>query len=144
MDQVSSTTGAGPAHSQLTRTAHKIIPHLLCRDVAKTAAFYTDALHFDLGGLHLDVPMVSVFMGAKAEANIYIFGRAEEQDVTVGTVMVGLRKPALEQFYRVLVEEGRVEIVDPIGDRPWAFRQFDVKDLDGNVLQFWTFMDEES
>jgi hypothetical protein len=128
-------------HLQLTKTAHKIIPHLNCKDVEKTAAFYMNCLHFELGGLHLDVPMVSVFMGAKAEANLYIFGENKEY-VNVGTVMVGLGKIALEQYYQILVEEKNVEIVDDIADRAWGFRQFNVKDLDGNIIQFWAFLDE--
>jgi uncharacterized glyoxalase superfamily protein PhnB len=136
-----SAAGNPSDHSQLTRTAHKIIPHLICRDVEKTAAFYTEHLHFEMGGLHLDVPMVSVAMGAKAEANIYIFGTSKK-DFRTGTVMVGLRKPALEQFYQLLVEEAKVEIIGPIEDKVWEFRQFDVKDLDGNVIQFFAFVDE--
>ena len=126
---------------RITKSAHKIIPHLRCTDVQKTADFYTKDLHFELGGIHLDVPMVSVFMGAKAEANIYIFG-IKDEEMKTGTVMVGLGRKELEEYHDLLVREGRVEIEEGLGDREWGFRQFDVEDLDGNRLQFWAFLDE--
>ncbi len=126
----------------LTRSAHKIIPHLRCADVTKTAAFYTDHLYFEIGGLKPEVPMVSVFMGAKADANIYIFQNPSGERISPGTIIIGLRRAELERYDVALVEEGRVEIVHEIADRPWEFRQFDVKDLDANVLQFFAFMSE--
>lgn len=134
----------------LTRSAHKIIPHLQCASAAAIATFYTAHLHFVLGDLVLnnDPPMASVFMGRRAEANIYIFetphssSSGAHEPVSPGTVMIGLGKAELEAYYAALVAEGSVEIVHEISDRPWGFRQFDVKDLDGNVLQFFAFMSE--
>ena len=131
-----------PHLHNLTRSAHKIIPHLRCADVNRTAAFYLDNLHFELGGLRPEVPMVSVFMGRKAEANIYIFGKQpSDGHAPTGTIMVGLGKAELEQYYQALLKEKKVDIVHTIEDRPWGFRQFDVKDLDGNVLQFFAFIE---
>ena len=142
---------ADPKHTHLTRSAHKIIPHLTCSDIHRTKDFYTNSLHFELGEFHPDnkpSPMISVFMGAKAEANIYIFQVEEGEEVKTRRVMVGLGKEELDQFHKILVEEGRVEIVDGhdadggLRDREWGMRQFEVKDGDGNGIQFWAFLED--
>ena len=52
-----------------------------------------------------------------------------------------IESPDLDAHYKRL-EEGGIEIVDPIADRPWGQREFTVADPHGNWLSFWRALDE--
>ena len=113
-----------------------------------TSQFYTEELHFTLGGLHHEAEggpptMCSVFVGDKAVVNIY-HGLSADKDFTPGWVSIAMGKPQLEEYYGALAAAaaaGRVEIMEPIGDRPWGYRQFSIKDGDGNKLTFFCFLE---
>lgn len=63
-------------------------------------------------------------MGAAAPTAIYI----ESRDLDA-------------QYERL--ENGGIEIVDPIADRPWGQREFTVADPQGNWLSFWRALDAD-
>ncbi|OBT86734.1 hypothetical protein VE02_06256 [Pseudogymnoascus sp. 03VT05] len=152
-----------------TASAWKIIPHFPSRSIPATIAFYTSILGFSLGGtyVHDDHPLAgageptfaSLFAGDKAAANIYFFLTVDGQDrgrvMGEGRVMIALKEGEVDVLYEKLkrLEEERVKgsgekgggdwgIVDEIGDRPWGYRDFSVKDGDGNTLSFFCFLED--
>lgn len=141
-------------------TAWGIIPHFSSRSIPRTIEFYTKKLHFNLGGTDISpstspslvpseaeaVPepnMCSVAVGVPAiRGNIYFFkADPEEQTFHPSRAMIALGTEAVDQYYETLKREGEVEIVDEIADKPWGYRQFTIKDPDGNQLQFFRFLE---
>ena len=47
----------------------------------------------------------------------------------------------LEEFHKELKGKGEVVFVEELGDMDWGYRQFGIKDLDGNVLTFFRFLE---
>lgn len=131
--------------AQLLRSAWKIIPHFPCTSVVATVKFYTENLHFDLGGVHPDdcpieeATMCSVAIGLKAAANMYLFKKAPPFEPSATMIAMGTHQ--LDKYYQILVEEGKVEISMPIEDQLWGYRQFEIKDIDGNRIQFFKFIE---
>lgn len=126
-------------------SAWKVIPGLKTRDILATAKFYTDELRFTLGGLHSDIDdqtptFLSVFVGAKAVVNIY-YDRCEPENFTPGWVLIAMGTHQIDDYYQALVGAERVEIVEDIADKPWGYRQFSIKDVDGNKLTFFRFLE---
>jgi uncharacterized glyoxalase superfamily protein PhnB len=135
---------------QVVSTAWKIIPQFSSRSIAATVAFYKDELHFKLGGEYSHenndkITFCSISMGDKSAANIY-FHLNEELEFHPSSAMIAMALEPLNTFYQSLEAKGKVEITDPIEDKVWGYRQFTVKDLDGNKLSFFAFLsdDEES
>lgn len=155
-----------------TASAWKIIPHFPSRCIPATIAFYTTVLGFTLGGtyVHDDHPLAgagdptfaSLFVGDKAAANIYFFLTVEGQDrdrvMGEGRAMIALKEGEVDVLYEKLKrleeekakgsgekeggEKGEWGIVDEIGDKPWGYREFTVRDGDGNRLSFFSFLDD--
>ncbi|KAK1454645.1 glyoxalase family protein [Colletotrichum melonis] len=127
-------------------SAWKIIPSLSSRDIAATVDFYTSELGFTLGGTKPengdDSPLYfcSVYTGNKAAANIYFF-LCEPNEFHPGGVMIALGTAGLDQFHDLLLSKGNVEVVEAIRDTPWGYRQFTIKDNDGNRLTFFKFLE---
>lgn len=127
------------------QSAWKIIPHFNCTAVDATVKFYTECLYFDLGGVDPDdVPqrearMCSVAVGRKSDANLYLFKM--DAPFEPSAAMIALGTTQLDQYYERLVAEGKVEISMPIEDQPWGYRQFEIKDIDGNRIQFFRFLE---
>jgi uncharacterized glyoxalase superfamily protein PhnB len=125
-------------------TAWGCIPHFQSRSIPRTIEYYTKVLHFELGGINPedsdDPNMCSVAVGGGIKGgNIYIFKRAAEDVLHPSTCMIALGTEAVDQYHDILVNEGKAEIVDPIKDREWGYRQFTVRDPDGNQVQFFRF-----
>jgi uncharacterized glyoxalase superfamily protein PhnB len=104
-------------------------PELPVRDVRAAAAFYQEKLGFKHGftwgdpvrmiGVNLGGVSVHLRQGTPAPegfAVYFVVGDADE----------------LHDFQRT----GGVDIVRPLQDQPWGFRDFMVSDLDGNKLMF--------
>lgn len=155
-----------------TASAWKIIPHFPSRSIPATIAFYTSILGFTLGGtyVHDDHPLAaagdptfaSLAVGDKAAANIYFFltveGKDRDRTMGEGRVMIALKEGEVDVLYEKLkgLEEERTKrsgemkgeegrewgIVDEIGDMPWGYRQFTVRDGDGNHLSFFNFLED--
>lgn len=149
----------------------KIIPHWPSRSIPATVAFYTSVLGFTLGGtyVHADHPraasgeptFASLFAGDKAAANIYFFltPRGEGNELEVGRAMVALGTEEVDKLYEKLkdLEEERAKaagekgqglgdeewaVVGSIEDKPWGNREFTLRDIDGNQLSFFCFLDD--
>jgi uncharacterized glyoxalase superfamily protein PhnB len=137
----------------------KIIPFFLSTDIAKTITFYRDVLHFTLGGVHShaeskkegEPTFASLFIGAKADANIYFFTIGNTQ---AGKAMIGMSLEGLESYHSRLRQEGVLAIKETgdlkglkgvmcgLEDESWGYRQFDVIDEDGNEVTFFAFLNE--
>lgn len=130
----------------ILNTAWGTISHFPCRSVRATARFYTEDLHFELGGINpedaAEPDMCSVAIGRPAiRGNIYLFKVEDGKALNPGTAMIALGTEAVDQYHDLLREEGRVTIIEPIADQPWGYRQFAIQDIDGNKIQFFRFLE---
>ena len=130
----------------ITDTAWGIIPHFPSSSITQTVQFYTEKLHFRLGGVHpeeTDSPhMCSLYVGTGAvTGNIYFFKCEEGEVLHPATAMIALGTQAVDHYHDMLKAAGNVEIIDPIEDKPWGYRQFTIRDPDGNKLQFFRFLE---
>lgn len=55
--------------------------------------------------------------------------------------MIALGTAELDEYYDILVEEGKVKITEPIEDKQWGYRQFTLEDPDGNKITFFKFLE---
>ena len=132
----------------MASSAWKIIPQFSSASIEKTVDFYRNKLHFEVGGVTTDAEggeavFCSVFLGVKAEANIYFtknFGGAGQAQ-GLGSAMIALGTAQLDDYYDLLQSEGKVTILEPIQDKAWGFRQFTVEDPDCNQLVFFRFLE---
>lgn len=83
--------------------------------------------------------MCSVAAGHKAAANIYLFKTSIPFQPSAAMIAMGTSQ--LDEYYELLKVERKVEISMPIEDQPWGYRQFEVKDVDGNRIQFFKFLE---
>jgi uncharacterized glyoxalase superfamily protein PhnB len=125
----------------LVQSAWKIIPHFRSENIQATVDFYTQVLGFTVGGIHTDdqsdqQTFCSLGAGDKAAANIY-FSTAVEQS----SAWIALGTTELDDFYAELKSNGNAEIVEEIADKEWGYRQFTIKDTDGNRLTFFKFLE---
>lgn len=131
--------------AEVVGSAWKVIPQFPSRSICATVKFYTEELNFELGGVHPDdnssEPIFcSVFIGKKAAANIY-FELHAPGDFHPSKAMVALGTKELDEFHEHLQSRAKVEIVEPIEDKPWGYRQFTINDNDGNRLTFFKFLE---
>ncbi|KAL2880140.1 hypothetical protein SGCOL_004525 [Colletotrichum sp. CLE4] len=127
-------------------SAWKIIPSLSSRNIAATVEFYTSELGFTLGGTKSvndddsQLYFCSLYAGKKATANIYFFLR-DDSEFHPGGVMIALGTAGLDHFHDLLIARGNVKVVQAIRDTPWGYRQFTIKDNDGNRLTFFKYLE---
>jgi len=130
----------------------KAIPILPVRSVSASLAFYRDKLSFEGHGMPAppaEPVFGSVFRGKKADVNIYL-SKVDEgspihpQHVYVmiaGEVVPNGATPEIDLLYDEMKREGAFENPDastqPENAQYSEFRQFDVVDLDGELLDFW-------
>ncbi len=128
------------------KSAWKIVPQFKSRDIETTVAFFRDQLGFVVGGVHGPPEggkprMCSVCAGTTAQANIYFFKVAENEEFTASATMIALGTKQMDEFYHLLKAEGKVEVAEAIDDKPWGYRQFTILDPDGNRLTFFKFLE---
>ena len=132
----------------MASSAWKIIPQFPSASIEKTVDFYSNNLYFEVGGVTTNAEsgeavFCSVFLGAKAEANIYFTknsgGAGQAQGL--GSAMIALGTAQLDHYYDLLQDEGKVTILEPVEDKAWGFRQFTVEDPDCNKLVFFRFLE---
>lgn len=134
------------AATKILDTAWGVVPHFPTSSVSRTVKFYTEDLHFKLGGINpedaAEPDMCSVYIGVGAmKGNIYLFQTKASATLHPSTAMIALGTEAVDQYHDLLQAEGRVKIVDPIKDQPWGYRQFTIQDPDGNKIQFFRFLE---
>jgi len=127
--------------AELLRSAWKVIPQFKSRSIPTTVEFYRDELGwnvpYDNAAEYPD--MCSAYIGKHADANIYFF-KCQEQDFVASSTMVALGTTQLDEYYKHLLTRGTVDITEPIADQPWGYRQFSIRDIDGNILTFFKFL----
>lgn len=115
-----------------------VIPVLPAADVDATLAFYRDTLGFSVEGRHEDdrgeVVFGSVLCG---RANFYFAKTAGTIAPIRCFVFVDDDVDALCQ---VIASRGAA-IVEPPADKPWGYRQFTLRDVNGHLLHFFRFSD---
>jgi catechol 2,3-dioxygenase-like lactoylglutathione lyase family enzyme len=130
----------------------KAIPILPVRSVSAALAFYRDKLSFEGHGMPAppaEPVFGSVFRGKKADVNLYL-SKVEEgspvhpQQIYVmiaGEVVPNGTTPEIDLLYDEMKGKGVFKNVDagtqPENAQYSGFRQFDVVDLDGELLPLW-------
>ena len=115
------------------------------RSIPLTVEFYTKKLGFELASVkpedgESDLYFCSMFIGKKADANFY-FSKATAESFKTSEAMIALGTSELDEYYAYLKGQTGVEIAEDIEDKPWGFRQFTIKDNDGNRLTFFKFVE---
>ncbi|RDL31343.1 Uncharacterized protein BP5553_09552 [Venustampulla echinocandica] len=129
--------------SEIVGSAWKIIPQFQSRSIKATVKFYNEELSFITGGLHPDddaPTFCSIFIGKKAAANIY-FHKCSPEEFHPSKAMISLGTKELDEFHDHLRSRAKVEFAQPIKDEAWGYRQFTIKDIDGNELTFFKFLE---
>jgi hypothetical protein len=130
--------------AEIVRSAWKIIPQFSSRSIDATTKFYAEELSFIVGGIYpedVSVPtFCSVFIGKGAEANIY-FHKCAAEEFRPSKAMIALGTRQLDEFHDHLQARATVEFAHPIKDEVWGYRQFTIKDNDGNELTFFKFLE---
>ncbi|KAE8164392.1 pyridoxal phosphate-dependent transferase [Aspergillus tamarii] len=129
----------------IRRIKKRVIPVFQCTSISRTVQFYTEILGFELGSVKpedesSELTFCSVFMGKKADANFYFSNVSVEQFKASGA-MIALGTQELDEYYQYLKGREEVTITEDIEDMPWGFRQFTIRDHDGNRLTFFKFLE---
>ncbi len=102
---------------------------LQVRDLPAAVDFYTNRLGFRLGFLYGEPP---TFAGVDlGDVQIFLAPGTPRPDGGILHFVVG-DADELYEFHRA---QG-VEVVTPLGDRPYGLRDYAVRDLDGHLLEF--------
>ncbi|KAF5012979.1 hypothetical protein FDECE_986 [Fusarium decemcellulare] len=127
-------------------SAWKIMPTFESQSIEKTIKFYVDILGFNLAsvkpedGEPAQYTFCSIWAGDKAAANIYFF-KPPSGTATPGSAYIALGTTQLDLLYESVKAREDVVIADEIQDQPWGFRQFTIKDPDGNSLTFFKYLE---
>ena len=130
--------------AQFVASAWKIIPKFQSLSIIDTVQFYTTELNFVVGSAYPSEGnskgFCSVSIGRYAAANIYFF-ECGAGEFHPSEAMIALGTTQLDEFYNLLKARKKVEISEPIADMEWGYRQFTIKDNDGNALTFFKFLE---
>lgn len=107
----------------------QVHPTLFVRDVRAAAAFYTEKLGFSLGFTWGDPPsMAGVDLD---KVSLHLSQGAPHADGCEVYFVVG----DVDELHRLHAANG-VAVTAPPANKPWGLRQYDLRDLDGNLLVF--------
>jgi uncharacterized glyoxalase superfamily protein PhnB len=131
--------------SHVVNSAWKVIPMFESRSISQTVDFYTKTLGFELASVKpehgkSEQYFCSIFIGKKAEANFY-FSKVRAESFKSSHAYIALGTSELDDFHVYLKRTPGVEFDKEIEDTPWGFRQFTIKDIDGNLLTFFKFLE---
>ena len=129
--------------------AWKIIPIFHSSSIERTEAFFSKVLGFETSTDHPDErgdpTFLSVAAGNHAAANIYFFrSGGEGEKLETSAARIGMSTRGLEHLHEMLracSQKGEVEMEKTARDEPWGFREFAIKDLDGNILTFFRYLE---
>jgi uncharacterized glyoxalase superfamily protein PhnB len=127
-----------------------LVPAIRVTDMAAAIEFYRDRLGFTVerggpedGNVALSFGDARIMLDSVPTdyySASYNDAIAKRMGASAPTALY-IESPDLDAYYERL-EEGGIEIVDPIADRPWGQREFTVADPHGNWLSFWRALDE--
>ncbi|KAM0561642.1 hypothetical protein ACHAPJ_002810 [Fusarium lateritium] len=127
-------------------SAWKIIPTFESQSIQRTIHFYVNFLGFSLGGVKpedgpsAEYTFCSIAAGDRAAANIYFF-KPSDNTVKPGSTYIALGTEQLDQLWDAIKAQRSDVIYEEIEDQPWGYRQFAIKDPDGNTLTFFKFLE---
>lgn len=104
------------------------VPELPVTDVVLTQRYYRDYLGFEIGWL-----LPNEELGAVSRDDAAIILRKTTQPFDPSAVWIYAEN--VDDSYNELQSVG-ARIVEPLEDKPWGLRQFQVEDLDGNRFYF--------
>jgi catechol 2,3-dioxygenase-like lactoylglutathione lyase family enzyme len=105
-----------------------ITPQLPVADVPGTLAWYRDVLGCRIAWVWNDGGYGAVYSGATE----LFFARVEGPPAEACCY---IRVPDAEAVHTRCLEQG-VEIIEPLGSRPWGMREFAIRDPNGHRLRF--------
>jgi Glyoxalase/Bleomycin resistance protein/Dioxygenase superfamily len=107
------------------------VPIIPARDVEAAASWYRDELDFDVFHTEPEYGIVG-----RGESWIHFWGPsgiAPEDSSTM--IRLGVR--GIDGLFAHCQEHGIVHPNAPLQEQPWGFREFSVRDRDGNLVTFF-------
>ncbi len=107
------------------------VPIIPARDIEAAAAWYRDELGFDVFHTEREYGIVG-----RGESWIHFWGPSEispEDSMT----MIRLGVQGIDEFYAHCQGRDIVHPNAPLEETPWGFREFSVRDRDGNLVTFF-------
>ena len=117
-------------------SAMTIVP---VRDVAESAAFYTDVLGFETRFLAEDGSIAIVMRGSAIGLQLLRCDDPKALEATANNISIYLGVRGLDSLYRSLKDKLEAlpnDRLRPPFDQPYGMREFHVKDPDGCLLFF--------
>ena len=112
------------------------VPIIPAQDVDAAASWYRDELEFEVFHVEAEYGIVG-----RGESWIHFWGPsgiAPEDSNTM--IRLGVR--GIDPLYAHCQERGIVHPNAPLREQPWGFREFSVRDRDGNLVTFFEPPDE--
>jgi catechol 2,3-dioxygenase-like lactoylglutathione lyase family enzyme len=107
------------------------VPIIPARDVEASASWYRDQLGF--GVFHVER---EYGIAGRGESWIHFWGPSEIAPEDSNT-MIRLGVQGTDELYAHCLERDIVHPNAPLADTPWGFREFSVRDRDGNLVTFF-------
>lgn len=107
---------------------HQPVPELPVSDVSKAQEYYRDIF-----GCKIEWRYPGGDIGAVSHGETAIFFRRRKGSFEPAVHWVYCED--VDATYQKLADAG-ANIVEDIEDKPWNIRQFEVRDLDGNIFYF--------
>jgi catechol 2,3-dioxygenase-like lactoylglutathione lyase family enzyme len=107
------------------------VPIIPARDVEESTAWYRDRLGFDVFHTEREYGIVG-----RGESWIHFWGPSGI-DPPDSNTMIRLGVRGIDGLYEQCEAEGIVHPNGPLKDQPWGFREFSVRDHDGNLVTFF-------
>ncbi len=121
-----------------TPSFQSVEPVLLVHDVSKSVEYYCDTLGFRVAFLYGDPPEhAGVTYGdwTGAGVSLQLTQVSAERDLTASNYLFINVGNGIDALYHAYVARG-VTVVEAITNKPWAMREFTIKDLNNHVLRF--------
>ena len=107
------------------------VPIIPARDVEAAAFLYRDELDFEVFHTEPEYGIVG-----RGESWVHFWGPSEIAPEDSNT-MIRLGVQGIDELYAHCQEREIVHPNAPLEEQPWGFREFAVRDLDGNLVTFF-------
>jgi len=116
-----------------------ISPILQVNDLAKSISFYCDVLLFTKEFAYGEPPF---YAGVKHDSLVLHLCSSEENKTRRGMGSAYIFCDEVDAYYTEITAKG-AEVTSPLNTYPYGMRDFQIKDIDGNLISFGTPVDEE-
>ena len=120
--------------------ATSVYPILQVENLTRAIAFYCDRLGFSEEFIYGDPPF---YAGVKMGDVIIHLNTSSENAPKRGLGSVYVLCDEVDAYYQDVRDNG-VEITSPLDSYPYGMRDFQVKDLDGNVIGFGCSLEDDT